>query len=246
MSSIFGVLAVCAAIAKGEVISPQDFVSKENCEKATNEYQAALKKTELNTEDRDAIARVTVAEASNQGSGGIAAVVYTIINRYISGQFGDSVSKIVDSHNQFEPVTKAGGWKKLPSATPEQFTQINTIIDLALGGHLPDLTNGALYFQNPQIVQQREQEGEVTKGLTNFGGSTPSAVIKDHAFFAEIGKGEKPVTLTARPAQPASKPKNWDIYAQSETTIAANKTSWDVFTNDSAQKISSSGIVGAE
>jgi hypothetical protein len=52
-----------------------------------------------------------------------------------------------------------------------------------LKGELADETGGALYFQNPRIVAARERAGLVSRGLTNFGGQTPSAVIGDHSFY---------------------------------------------------------------
>ncbi|MCV5580468.1 cell wall hydrolase, partial [Escherichia coli] len=78
-------------------------------------------KVQLTDQDRDAIARVAIAEAANQGDSGLAGVVYTIINRRLSGQFGQTVTDVVNSPKQFEPVTKVGGdWKKLPSVTVSQ------------------------------------------------------------------------------------------------------------------------------
>src|SRR3546814_17061963 len=57
------------------------------------------------------------------------------------------------------------------------------MVGLALRGELADETGGALYFQNPRIVAARERAGLVSRGLTNFGGQTPSAVIGDHSFY---------------------------------------------------------------
>ena len=54
---------------------------------------------------------------------------------------------------------------------------------------LPDPTNGARFFQNPQIVAGRAARGEVSAGLVNFGGAPPSAVIGAHSFYVEAGRG---------------------------------------------------------
>lgn len=177
----------------------------------------------LSATDRDAIARVTYAEAAGQGDTGLAAVVYVILNRLSSGKFGKTASEILNAKNQFEPATRAGGWQNLPALNPQQRSKIDTIVNLILDGRLPDPTNGSFYFQNPAVVSRREAEGKVSKGLTRFNGSSPSAVIRDHEFYASIRSGK---TTQNNPPKPKSRPvQPWDIYGQS----AAN-TTWDVFT----------------
>uniref|UniRef100_B0T9B1 Cell wall hydrolase SleB n=1 Tax=Caulobacter sp. (strain K31) TaxID=366602 RepID=B0T9B1_CAUSK len=139
---------------------------------------------------REAIARVAYAEAAGQGDSGLAAVVYTILNRVADQSWGSSVQAVVNARGQFEPVMRVGGdWRALPAASAVQRTRIDTILNLALEGRLPDLTGGALYFQNPRIVAARVAAGTVSPGLTHFGGSPPSAVIGDHAFYVEVGRG---------------------------------------------------------
>jgi hypothetical protein len=137
----------------------------------------------LSFEDRDAIGRVTYAEAGNQGEEGIAAVIFTILNRLNSGQFGDSVQDILDAPNQFEPATRAGGWRYLPPLDPWQSVQFETILNLILANRLPDLTGGALFFQNAEIVARRAARGKVSSYLVDFGGTPPVAEIGDHRFY---------------------------------------------------------------
>jgi spore germination cell wall hydrolase CwlJ-like protein len=188
---------------------------KHQCRQASEMYQSTLKTIKLSPQDREAIVRVTYAEAATQGDAGLAGVVYTILNRYISGDFGDTIPKILNAPHQFEPVHKAGGWHNLPKATPEQTVKVNTIINLALSGHLPDLTKGALFFQNPQIVSTREHQKTVSKGLTHFGGSVPSAVIKDHAFYAVINNPKhhsKPKPFYSKPV--VQNNISYDIFSQ--------------------------------
>lgn len=192
------------------------------------EQLSALQAVKLSETDRDAIARVTYAEAGNQGDTGLAAVVFVILNRLISGRYGSSITEIVNAKNQFEPATRAGGWEKLPPLGSQQRVRIDTIINLSLDGRLPDPTNGSFYFQNPATVAQREASGKVSKGLTRFNGSIPSAVIRDHEFYAKINgtKGPAPVLVQAekRPA-----PKPWDIYNQAQQQNLQESASWDVF-----------------
>jgi N-acetylmuramoyl-L-alanine amidase len=139
-------------------------------------------------EAREGIARVAFAEAGNQGDSGLAAVVYTILNRLADGRWGDTVDSVLNARAQFEPVMRAGGdWRALPQVSPAQQARIDTILNLALDGRLPDLTNGARYFQNPAIVAARARSGEVSPSLVNFGGEPPSAVIGAHSFYADAG-----------------------------------------------------------
>ncbi len=139
---------------------------------------------------REAITRVAYAEAANQGDSGLAGVVYTILNRVQDGRWGGTVEAVVNARGQFEPVMRAGGsWRNLRPVTDAQRARIDTILNLALEGRLPDLTNGARFFQNASIVAAREAAGTVSPGLTNFGGAPASAMIGDHTFYAEAGRG---------------------------------------------------------
>ena len=154
---------------------------------------------------REAITRVAFAEAGNQGDSGLAAVVYTILNRVQDGRWGATVEAVVNARGQFEPVMRVGGdWRRLPASTVAQRARIETILNLALEGRLPDLTNGARFFQNPQIVADRATRGEVSEGLVNFGGTGPSAVIGAHSFYVDVrsagGRGP-------RSAKPSSTPR---------------------------------------
>jgi hypothetical protein len=191
------------------------------------EQQATLKAVQLSETDRDAIARVTFAEAANQGDTGLAAVVFVILNRLVSGKFGSSITEILNAKNQFEPVTRAGGWQNLPPLGPQQRARVDTIINLSLDGRLPDPTNGSLYFQNPATVAQREAAGEISKGLTRFNGSDPAAVIQDHEFYAKINAKEAAPVLVQ--AENQSAPEPWDIYRQASRQDLQENASWDVF-----------------
>ena len=144
----------------------------------------------MRADARDGIARVAYSEAGNQGDSGLAAVVYTILNRLADGRWGGSIDGVLNARHQFEPVMRAGGdWRNLPPVSEAHKARIDTIINLALEGRLPDLTNGARYFQNPRIVADRAGAGQVPASLVNFGGAQPSAVIGAHSFYAEAGRG---------------------------------------------------------
>ncbi len=179
---------------------------------------------------REAITRVAFAEAGNQGDSGLAAVVYTILNRVQDGRWGATVEAVVNARGQFEPVMRVGGdWRRLPASTVAQRARIETILNLALEGRLPDLTNGARYFQNPQIVADRATRGEVSEGLVNFGGTGPSAVIGAHSFYVDVrstgGRGPRSTKPSSplvdlRPKRPGSPLAG----RSSSATIALRKT----------------------
>jgi spore germination cell wall hydrolase CwlJ-like protein len=171
----FSMLALCATAN-----SPTGV----DCDSVHLTYQQQLTNLEISATDIDAIARTAYAEAENQGTIGLSGVVFTILNRKISGQFANSIEDIVNSTNQFEPVTNAGGWQKLPQPTISQLTRIETILELAQSGHMTDPTGGALYFQNSEIVANRVNQGTVSPNLVHFGGSPISATIADHTFYA--------------------------------------------------------------
>lgn len=151
---------------------------------------------------RDAIARVTWAEAAGQGDSGLAGVVYTILNRLAARRWGESIDQIVNARAQFEPVMRAGGdWRALPAVRSAERARIDTILNLALEGRLPDLTGGALFFQNPKIVAARAAAGTVSPRLVHFGGAAPSVVIGDHAFYP--GQAGRAATVPVDPLAPA-------------------------------------------
>ena len=184
---------LCLLLARGQTAQP--LPAGVNCPPPTAPAAAApglsadggLARLVAGQEAREAITRVAFAEAGNQGDSGLAAVVYTILNRLQDGRWGANVEAVVNARGQFEPVMRAGGdWRRLPASTVAQRARIDTILNLALEGRLPDLTNGARFFQNPQIVADRARRGEASEGLVNFGGTGPSAVIGAHSFYVDV------------------------------------------------------------
>jgi spore germination cell wall hydrolase CwlJ-like protein len=179
-----------------------------------NSLYAEQHKVHLSAEEMDALARVAYAEAGNQGSKGIAAVISTVLNRLHNGHFGASLFDVINAKHQFEPVTKAGGWEQLPKPSSAQIATVKTIVDLMQDGTLSDVTKGALYFQNPKIVKTRVQEGKVSSNLLHFGGENPDVVIGDHAFYRNY-KGK---SVTSRYK------KNYTIAEMNPDEERANKS----------------------
>jgi spore germination cell wall hydrolase CwlJ-like protein len=171
----FSMLALCASANAPTTV---------NCDSVYSTYQKELTQLEISPREIDAITRTAYAEAANQGVAGLSGVVFTILNRKISGQFSHSIEEIINRVNQFEPVTKAEGWENLPSPSSQQRARIETIIELAQSGHLTDPTGGALYFQNAKIVAERVQKSAVSSHLEHFGHASILATINDHTFYA--------------------------------------------------------------
>ncbi len=190
------VAGLCALLAQGKVVAAlPETVSCPPIAAAKSVLSGEPLGTGLASEVRSptaraAIARVAYAEAANQGDSGLAAVIYTILNRLQDGRWGETVDAVLNAHAQFEPVLRAGGdWRALPPVSAVAQARIDTILNLALEGRLPDLTHGARFFQNPMIVAARVRSGQAPSVLLNFGGARPTAVIGAHSFYAGTGGG---------------------------------------------------------
>jgi len=183
--SLMTLAALCAGA--GAAPATHALPAGTDCPAIERTYQDALVRVAPlvdSAQGRDGIARVAYAEAGNQGDSGLAGVVYTILNRLVDGSFGYRLDEVLDAPHQFEPVMRAGGqWTALAARSAVEQAHIDTILNLALDGRLPDPTNGARFFQNPAIVASRASAGTVRPGLVNFGGQKPVAVIRDHAFY---------------------------------------------------------------
>jgi hypothetical protein len=168
----------------------------------------------LSETDIDAIGRVVFAEAGNQPIAGKVAVLDTILNRLSDGRFGSDLQSVIAQTRAFEPVTRAGGWRRLPPLTLNQRVELKTILALKAGGHLGDVSGGALYFQNPKIVAARAAAGTVRQDLVGFDGMPATAVLGEHTFYRPAAGQEgstagstktlpTPAVIT-RPALPSS------------------------------------------
>ncbi|MCG5241400.1 cell wall hydrolase [Azospirillum doebereinerae] len=141
-------------------------------------------------DDREALTRIALAEAGNQGADGQTGVVYTVLNRTRHPGWGGSVSDVVNAKSQFEPVGRAGGdWRNLPAGTSQQRAEVGRLIDEISGGMRPDPTGGATYFLNRKISAGRG---------TDFGAGKEqfkAAEIGDHTFYRPGVFGETPTPV---------------------------------------------------
>lgn len=142
----------------------------------------------LRPEDVDALGRIAYAEAGNQGPEGLAGVLFTVLNRLASNRWGSSISDVLNSRNQFEPVGRVGGdWRNLPQLNGDQRSTAAGLLSLIQSGQVQDPTGGATFFQNPDITRQRG---------TDFSGGAQGTRIGDHVFYDRY-RGGTPVGVPA-------------------------------------------------
>jgi hypothetical protein len=110
---------------------------------------------DYDAEERDYLIRTIAFEASGEPEEGKSAVAHVILNRTLSGRWGDSIKDVVTRPWQFEPwMTRRREIQKLSPSDP-RYEGAARIADAVLAGEMPDPTAGATHFLNPIIVRQR-------------------------------------------------------------------------------------------
>jgi len=105
--------------------------------------------TNVTPQDRDALARMMVTEAGGEGPGGMAAVAHVALNRLNTGYGGaKSLSDVVNAPGQFEGMSHAG------SVHPQDLARAQAVANQVIAGQVPDPTNGATQFLNPELQAQ--------------------------------------------------------------------------------------------
>lgn len=106
-------------------------------------------------EERDYLIRTIAFEASGEPEEGKSAVAHVILNRQMSGRWGDNIKEVVTHPWQFEPwMTRRREMQRL-SPTDPRYQSAARIADAVLAGEMPDPTAGATHFLNPTIVRKR-------------------------------------------------------------------------------------------
>ena len=142
--------------------------------------------------DRDNMIRTVIGEAADQGDLGQGGVAHVIMNRVIGS--GASPTSVVMAPNQFEPwQTRTGELRAISPASP-QYQAAGKVVDGVLSGDIPDPTNGATGFLNPDTVVARS--GRVPSWAVGDG-----VKIGDHVF---TGGGRAPNQGAAADATDAS------------------------------------------
>jgi N-acetylmuramoyl-L-alanine amidase len=141
-------------------------------------------------EERDYLIRTIAFEASGEPEEGKSAVAHVILNRTLSGRWGDSIKDVVTRPWQFEPWMTRRREMQTLSPTDPSYQSAARIADAVLEGEMPDPTAGATHFLNPVIVRQRR------------GGSLPSWAhgnahpIGRHTFYSpDEGKAPQRAAL---------------------------------------------------
>ena len=108
---------------------------------------------DYDAEERDYLIRTIAFEASGEPEEGKSAVAHVILNRILSGRWGDSIKDVVTRPWQFEPwMTRRREMQKLSPSDP-RYESAARIADAVLAGEMPDPTAGATHFLNPVIVR---------------------------------------------------------------------------------------------
>ena len=103
------------------------------------------------SEERDYLIRTIVFEAADEPDEGKAAVAYVILNRKISGRWGDNIRDVVTRAWQFEPwMTRRREMEKL-TPDDDRYRAAARIADAVLTGEMLDPTAGATHFLNPSF-----------------------------------------------------------------------------------------------
>ena len=137
---------------------------------------------DLNPLDRDAMIRTVMSEqAGNQGAEGQAAVAQSIMNRVVSGRYGNSPAAVVLAPGQYEPWQTRR--QELLSYSPNSpaYQKVGGIVDAVAAGDIPDATNGSTHFLQKETVLQR-------RGSLPGWASKPVARVGAHTFYAPEGK----------------------------------------------------------
>lgn len=111
--------------------------------------------TPVDGQTRDLLIRTVIGEAAREPEEGQAAVAHTVLNRVNSGRFGGDIPSVLFAPRQFEPWNTRR--QELMAISPEspEYRRAAQIVDGVLAGQIPDPTQGATHFQNPDIVRQR-------------------------------------------------------------------------------------------
>lgn len=95
---------------------------------------------DLTAEEQVLIQKIALAEAENQGIGGMAFVMQVILNRIQSDDFPDTLEEVISQENQFSVYGSGVYLEKEPNENSEKALELLSVL----------LNRGALYFENPR------------------------------------------------------------------------------------------------
>lgn len=91
---------------------------------------------ELTKEDQILLQQVALAEAENQGIGGMSFVMQVVLNRVVSDDFPDTVKKVIEEEGQFQVASFYQSIQ--PTENSEKALELLEILE----------NKGQLYFEN--------------------------------------------------------------------------------------------------
>ena len=167
---------------------------------------AKFEQLNITEEDRHYMVLTVIGEAARQPWRGQAAVAHVILNRAIDGRFGGKKIKKVVTHKwkkkkasgrvvtvyEFEPWMHKKRRQWLLSLNKDNsalYRRVDRLVGVILAGYVPDPTNGALYFLNPEIVKERRKKAGAKHLLPEFARG-PGVRIADHVFY--VGNNNPP------------------------------------------------------
>lgn len=101
----------------------------------------------LSEKEFDLLARIVRAEAQTEPFEGKVAVAAVVLNRVESSQFPDTIKEVIYEPRQFQPVAN-GQINK--SADQESIEAVEAALS-----HMRDISEGSLFFYNPDIATNR-------------------------------------------------------------------------------------------
>ena len=133
----------------------------------------------LTIEEKIAIAKVVYEEARGECYEGKVAVAAVVINRWLTGDFGSSISKVISTKNQFADITYT---------TDEELASVPDCmraVEDACHGWDPTRIwfeeTGALYFYNPNSPDLSDEAREAREGVEQY-------PIGNHNFHIELNE----------------------------------------------------------
>lgn len=120
--------------------------------------------------DADLLARTIIGEAASEPVEGQIAVANVVMNRLNSGRWGDAMDNVLFARHQFEPWTNPEVRRRLeniPTSSP-QYQKARRIADAVISGQVPDITNGATHFANPDVVRKYARDGRASSSTLQW------------------------------------------------------------------------------
>jgi len=145
----------------------------------------------LTDTDFDALCRVAQSEVghfakhgADQLSGGLAAVVDTIINRVAHKGYADAVEGVVNQRFQFSAINPLGSWTKLPAARSDIAEIVGRHLRARVTG-AQCTVSGATHFLNPHLSSAnalREWGNHVVANAVAIFGDDAKKDVHFHGF----------------------------------------------------------------